>query len=85
MFLGAVVLTQPYGVEAVCLSSGQVVQTALSSVSGFGCILWDSEEYAQLCRSQQFEYEARLRFVIIGDCRAAIKATILGELEPRLR
>lgn len=84
LLLGAVVLTRPYGVEAECISSGQIVQAALSSIDGFGCIFWDSEDYAQLNRSQQAEYEARLRFVSIGDCPPAIKAAMLSELEPLL-
>lgn len=84
MLLGAVILTRPYSLEAECMSSGQIVQAALSSVNGFGCIFWDSEEFAQLNRYPNVEYEARQRFIPVGDCPPAVKASMLRELEPLL-
>jgi hypothetical protein len=84
LLLGSIVLSQPYSLEAEMSSSGQMVQAALSSQNGFGVILWDSEELAELNRSARLEYEAAQRFVPIGECPPAIKAAMLSELEPLL-
>lgn len=81
LLLGKIVLSQPYAVEAEGCSSGQEIQAALSSIEGFGVILWDSEELAQFIGYSQLEYEARQRFVPISDCPPAIKAAMLPELE----
>jgi hypothetical protein len=52
IFLREVILRRPYDVSCEEAGTGQVVQAARAIPSGFGCIFWDSEEFAALdaCR-----------------------------------
>jgi hypothetical protein len=82
IFLGDVILCRPYDVSCEETGTGQVVQAALAIPGGFGCIFWDSEEYAALDDNPQLESEAMLRLRPFAQCSPAVKALLLPQLLP---
>ena len=65
--------------------SGPLAQAALLVPDGIGVVIWDSEDYAELCRVPDgLEAEAKGRFVPFAACEPAVQGLLFPTIEPLL-
>jgi hypothetical protein len=85
VLLGPVLHYRYYAPQPGGSDSGQLAQAALCVPGGFGVVLWDSEDYRQLCQTAEgLESEAMLHFRPLGECELALKALLQPHIEPLL-
>jgi len=84
IYFGGIILTRAYDAQHGDGSSGEVVQAALSSTHGIGCLSWDSEDFAALQASQEAHRMAEAHFVPFDRCAPALRALLLPQLESLL-
>jgi hypothetical protein len=83
--LGDVVISRLYSALYAPADSGQVLVAALLLPGGFGVVLYDSEELAQLEQSPCDGHKiTSLNFQPFDACEPAIRALLLPHLEPLL-
>lgn len=83
-FAGSVILDRAYGPNGP-QDSGQFIQAVLLFPDGIGICIWDSEEYLEVRKNAEFQYElARARFQHFDKCEPAIKGLLLAHADKLL-